>query len=128
MILAPAWTCDAALAALFTPARPEVGRYDVCTTPDSLATVVAQAGADGLHFGEVQALEPLDAFGAAGPYNRAALARLYGGTRVRVARGWARHGDRFESITLLSPYPDHALRRLHAGTMAIRMVLKRGGL
>ena len=50
-------------------------------------------------------LEPLDAFGAAGPYNRAALARLYAGKRVRVARGWIERGDRFESVTLLSPYP-----------------------
>ena len=54
----------------------------------------------------IEALEALDAFGAAGTYDRPALARLYGGTRVQVARGWTTTGGRFESITLLSPYPD----------------------
>jgi hypothetical protein len=67
----------------------------------------------------VEALNPLDAFGAAGSYNRGALARLYGGSRVRVARGWAQRGDRFESVTLLSPYPDPSLTSLRPGTMAI---------
>ena len=128
MILAPQWTCGAALTALFTPARPEIGRYDVCTTAEPLAEAVASGAADGLQFGELQALEPLAAFGAAGPYNRAALARLYGGSRVRVARGWAERADRFESVTLLSPYPDPSLVRLLPGTMAIRWTLDRRGL
>ena len=126
MILAPQWTCHAALAALFTPARPEVGRYDVCTTADPLTASVAQGASDGVHFGDVQALEPFAAFGAAGPYNRTTLARLYGGTRVQVARGWAEYDDRFESVTLISPYPDPSLVRLSPGTMAIRWTMDRG--
>ena len=126
MILGSLWTCDPALAALFTPARPEVGRYEVCTTADPLAATVEQSAAEGVHFVDVQTLEAFEAFGAAGPYNRTALARLYGGTRVRVARGWAQRDDRFESVTLLSPYPNPSLRRLYPGTMAIRWTLDRG--
>ena len=57
--------------------------------------------------------------GAAGPYDRARLARLYGGTRVRVVRGWAETAGHFESVTLLSPYPDPDLTRLQPGTMVI---------
>jgi hypothetical protein len=104
--------CDPALAALFTPPRPELGRYEVCTSPAPLA-------------GEAEALEPLDAFGAAGTYDRAALQRLYGGARVRVQRSWTATVDQFVSTTKLSPYPDAALRRLNPGTLEIRWRLPR---
>lgn len=82
--------------------------------------MVAAQSADQPHYGPSEMLDPLDAFGAAGSYNRAALARLYAGKRVRVARGWMEYADRFESITLLSPYPDATLTRLLPGTMIIR--------
>jgi|SRR5438046_707565 len=109
-------SCDPALTALFTPPRPSLGRYEVCTTTDPLAKVAA----GGPRYGPIEPLEPLDAFGAAGSYSRAALARLYAGRRVRVARGWIAYADRFESVTLLSPYPDATLTRLLPGTMVIR--------
>jgi hypothetical protein len=105
--------CDPALAALFTPARPEVGRYEVCTSAAPLE-------------GDVDSLEPLDAFGAAGSYDRAALQRLYGGTRVRVQRSWTATADEFVSTTRLSPYPDASLTHLQPGTMEIRFILTRG--
>jgi hypothetical protein len=114
----PALSCDPALAALFTPARPQLGRYEVCTTPDAL-TAVAQPG------WSVEAMAPLDAFGAGGSYDRAALARLYGGQRAAVARGWLEEGNRFESITLISPYPDRTFMRLVPGTLMIRHVIIR---
>jgi hypothetical protein len=41
---------------------------------------------------------------------------------VQVARGWTRAGDRFESITRLSPYPDASLTRLLPGTLEIRFI------
>ena len=107
-------TCDPVLAWLFTPLRPHVGRYEVCTTPVPLE----EAGAE--------ALEALDAFGAAGAYDRARLARLYGGTRVRVARSWSRNGQEFVSITRLSPYPDASLTHLEPGTLEIRFIVSRG--
>ena len=97
--------CDPSLTTLFTPRHPELGRYEVCTTSDS----IEQALAEGKPAAPRDAIEPreaLDAFGTAGTYNRAALARLYGGTRVRVARRWQQRGDQFVSETLLSPYPD----------------------
>ena len=109
-------SCDPVLTALFTPLRPSVGRYEVCTTTDPLVEVAA----GGPHYGPTELLEPFDAFGAAGSYNRAALALLYAGKRVRVVRGWTEYPDRFESVTLLSPYPDATLTRLLPGTMVIK--------
>jgi hypothetical protein len=108
----PSYVCDAALTALFTPLRPELGRYEVCTTDGPLA-------------GEAESLEALDAFGAAGPYDRAALQRLYGGTRVRVQRSWRATPGEFVSLTRLSPYPDPSLTRLLPGTMEIRFTMRR---
>jgi hypothetical protein len=122
------WVCDPALAALFTPARPDAGRYEVCTNAADLDSVMVDLAAEGIHLAPAELLNPVDAFGASGAYNRAALARLYGGRRVRVARGWAQRSKRFESVTLLSPYPDSTLTTLQPGTMAIRLTLERRGL
>src|SRR5262245_2764328 len=105
--------CDPVLAALFTPMRPHVGRYEVCTSP----TPLDERGSE--------ALEALDAFGTAGTYDRARLARLYGGTRVRVARSWTENGSDIISITRLSPYPDATLSRLVPGTLEIRFTVSR---
>ena len=116
LLFATLLSCDPALTALFTPPRPSVGRYEVCTTTEPSVDIAAR----GPHFGPIELLEPSDAFGAAGSYDRAALARLYRGKRLRVARGWSENGERFESITLLSPYPDATLTRLVPGTMVIR--------
>ena len=112
--------CDPAFAALFTPERPVLGRYEACTDPRPLAEV---APSDWM----VEALEPADAFGGAGAYDHAALARLYGGTRPRVARGWSESGDRFEAVTLISPYPNAAVTKLEPGTLIIRWICDRGG-
>jgi hypothetical protein len=116
--------CDPLLGALFTPPRPELGHYEVCTTPAGLESAAAETGTRGQEV-RIEALEALDAFGAAGPYNRAALAQLYGGTRVRVVRRWQQRGNQFTSETLLSPYPDATLTRLNSGTMVIRFTLDR---
>jgi hypothetical protein len=107
------YACEPALTALFTPRQPLMGRYEVCTAREPL-------GAD-----QGEALEALDAFGTAGGYKRSALARLYGGARVRVVRHWTASGDRFESVTRLSPYPDASLTRLWPGTMEIRFTIQR---
>jgi hypothetical protein len=107
------YACDPALTALFTPRQPLMGRYEVCTAREPLGT------------DEGEALEALDAFGTAGEYRRSALARLYGGVRVRVVRQWTASGGRFESVTRLSPYPDASLTRLWPGTMEIRFTIQR---
>jgi hypothetical protein len=113
-------SCNPALTALFTPAQRGPGRYEVCTTTETIEHVVASGPADDIHFGDIEALESLDAFGKAGPYNRSRLARLYGGTRVMVVHGWGASAAGFRSVTLLSPYPDPSLTRLLPGTMSIR--------
>src|SRR3954465_4036603 len=82
-------SCDPALVALFTPPPPRRGRYEVGAPEVPLEPVGG---------GPVEALEALDAFGAAGTYDRPKLSRLYGGTRVPVPRGWTRTGNRFASI------------------------------
>ena len=114
-----AYACDPVLTALFTPASPRLGTYEVCTTTDPIDTVSGGA--------PIETLEALDAFGAAGPYKRPALARLYAGTRVRVVRRWRERPGSFESETLLSPYPDASLTRLATGTMVIRWTLNAAG-
>ena len=112
--------CDPALAALFTPRQPQLGRYEVCTTSDPLeVTAGALAKADW----KLETMAPLDAFGAAGSYDKSALARLYGGRRASVAHGWIQENGHFESLTLISPYPDGSLSRLIPGTLIIRLII-----
>jgi hypothetical protein len=105
--------CDPDLATLWTPRHPQLGRYEVCTTSRALTEVADPSW-------KVEPVAPLDAFGDAGSYNKAAVARLYGGRRPTVARGWVAENGRFVSITLVSPYPDRQLRALEPGTLVIR--------
>lgn len=112
--------CDPALTGLFTPRHPDIGQYEVCTSPEPLAALTYA----GWTIDAAENVEPLDAFGTGGSYDRSALARLYGGTRARVARGWIQEGDRFESVTLISPFPDATLTRLLPGTMVIRFTMQ----
>jgi hypothetical protein len=112
----PAGACDPAFTRLFTPPHPQLGRYDVCTTGEPIAAVARPGW-------RIEAAPPLDAFGTAGAYDRAALVRLYGGRPVRVARGWRETEAGFESLTLVSPYPDPSFTRLESGTLIIRLIL-----
>ena len=120
MIAHMALACDPLFTRLFTPPHPQLGQYEVCTTPEAIEQIVAEGGpGSGVHYAEIEALLPAEALGAAGPYNRSAVARLYGARHASVARGWRQVGDRFESVTLVSPYPDASLTRLERGTMVI---------
>jgi hypothetical protein len=112
--------CDPGLAVLFAPPRPVMGRYEVCATSSTIEDVVAAGGA---HYGDVEAAGPLDAFGSGGTYDRAAVSRLYGGTRAKVVHGWREDSDQFISTTLISPYPDATLQHLINGTMEIRWTI-----
>ena len=105
--------CDPDLAALWTPRHPQLGRYEVCTTSRPLTEVADPSW-------KVETMAPLDAFGDAGSFNKAAVARLYGGQRPTVAHGWVEENGRFVSITLVSPYPNRELRALDPGTLVIR--------
>jgi hypothetical protein len=67
---------------------------------------------------------PADAFGRSGRFDRAKLARLYGGRRVTTVRGpRAVDGRVAESWLLVSPYPDPSLQRLEAGTLILVLTL-----
>jgi hypothetical protein len=112
----PACRADPVLTRLFTPAHPQLGRYEVCTTPQPIADVVPRGWT-------VAARSALDAFGAIGSFDKAALARLYGGRRANVARGWFEDREGFESVTLVSPYPDASLTRLETGTLIVRFII-----
>lgn len=119
LMISQAWQCSPALAALFAPARPLTGRYEVCSAAYAITDAVADATRDGYRFGTIDAVEPLDALGAGGAYDRFAVARLYRGRRARVTHGWRQEPDGFRSITLISPYPDASLTHLMNGTMRI---------
>src|SRR6266550_3211247 len=60
-------TCSADLAALFTPPKPVLGHYEVCVAAEPIEQVAADAA---IHFGPIDSVEPLEAFGAAGRYDR----------------------------------------------------------
>jgi hypothetical protein len=126
---APPSGCDAALAAQLTPARPLAGRYDACTTPEELEDALrAEARDRGVHAGRIADVDPLDAFGVAGPYDRSALSRLFGGRRARVAHGWSQHDGELTSVTYVSPYPNRSFTALVPGTLIIRYTLETRGL
>ena len=112
-----ALVCDPAYLRLFTPTRPTLGRYEVCVLEDSKP--------EGYKYADPERVEPLDAFGTAGAYNRATLVQLFGGRRVTVVRGWRESPGRFESVTLLSPYPNPVLTHLEPGTLMIRWIIDR---
>lgn len=112
-------TCDPIPSGLFTPLQPQLGRYEVCATAESLSVVAKQWALDW----KIETLDPLDAFGGAGAYDRSAVARLYGGRRAIVARGWLEQNGRFEALTLISPHPDAQVRELRPGTLIIRYLV-----
>ena len=122
----PAWRAAPDFLELFAPAGPRAAAYRVFTSDAGFDTVLRQLAADPSLARTpggwtVQALAPADAFGLAGRYDRIALARLYGSARARVARGVRRERGAAEAWTLISPYPDPALRRLERGTLLLRM-------
>ena len=115
---APARDCDERWARLFAPLRPQLGEYRVCADPLPLARIVPTGW-------PIEATGALDAFGAAGGYDRARLSRLYGGVRPSVARGSVEHPNALESLTLISPHPDPTLSQLVPGTLVISHLVPR---
>jgi hypothetical protein len=110
---------DSRLVRLFTPLDPQLGRYEVCTAGEPVEVLAPREW-------QRRQESPLDALGSAGTYNRSVVRRLYGSGSATVARGWRKQGDTFESITMISPYPDAGLRRLLPGTLVIRFVMHGG--
>jgi len=110
---------------LFAPAGTRGTAYRIFVSPDDLDTTLRRLEADDSLVRTPGAWQPrptlpLDAFGRAGRYDRSAVARVYGARQPGVARGARTENGRVvESWTLIAPYPDPALRELHAGTLLI---------
>ncbi|HEX7487143.1 MAG TPA: hypothetical protein VF332_13400 [Vicinamibacterales bacterium] len=119
------------LGRIFTPRHVPDGAYDVKVLKEGIEgamRLVMEALAPEARPGEpsgtwqVQHLDPLEAFGTAGVYDRSKVARLYAGRRVSVVRGPVeRDGRVVAAVTLISPYPDPTLSRLEPGTLAIML-------
>jgi hypothetical protein len=61
---------------------------------------------------------PNEVFDGAALFDRARLARLYGGQPVRVARGpIVENGRVTATVLLVSPYPEADLQHLNHGTL-----------
>jgi hypothetical protein len=123
---------DAALTRMFTPRAAPQGTYRVYVTTvrieqllDAFRAVASSSAVEGAW--AIQQMDPLDAYGEAGVYDRAKVARLYVGVRARVARGpIIEQGRTVASITLVSPYPDGSLTRLEPGTLIIEFRIPPG--
>jgi hypothetical protein len=121
---------DSRYVHLFTPPRLPPGTYRTWVSAEPLDTVLAAVRRDRSLGGapgsfDPQPVQPREAFGQSGGYNRWKLALLYGGTRARVARGpRTENGQVTEAWTLISPYPDPELERLEQGTLLIVLHLR----
>lgn len=118
------------LRALFAPADAEPVRYEAFVSDESVDALAPRMRTPGVAWPEgawtVERQQPLDAFGADGRYDRYRLARVFGGTRPRVARGPVldpRSGRAIGSVTMISPYPNPALTSLVPGTLTILVYL-----
>ena len=119
------WRSAPEYVRLFTPLRAHTGSYRAYVSPSDVSDVIRQLENDPLLLHPPGAWTPTallssEAFGLSGSYDRAKLARLYGGRRALVARGPRGGGGRpTEAWTLISPYPDRNLERLEPGTLLI---------
>ena len=111
----------AEMTRLFTPAAAPSGLYTAHRLPEPIEAVAARLRTmAGVPEGwTLESLAPIDAFGSDAPYDRARLARLYGASRPRVARGALPLDGCRAAVTLVSPYPDVTLSTLDPGTLAI---------
>ena len=99
-----------------------MGIYEVAVS-DALIDQVAAAfarlpGADPDAW-KITSAGLTDAFGTEGPYDRARLARLINGGRIRMARGSVSLNGETVAYTLVTPVPDPSLSTLGGGTMIL---------
>lgn len=122
-VFAPEATCSAELARLFAPA-PVAGAaavYSVCRSADPLDDIRPQNW-------RIERESASDAFAGAAPEVQRALGLLYGGTRLRVARGFLEvdgfnrdhDGRTFDAFVLIEPAPAETLDRTLPGTLIIQ--------
>ncbi len=128
----PPGTASPALARLFTPRHAPAGAFELTVLDAGIERarqeVLRAAGqvAGSADLPPVHKIDPLDAFGEAGSFDRTTVARLYTGRRARVVRIPIERGGRtIAAVTLVSPYPDATLSHLEEGTMVIVLHLGR---
>lgn len=124
------WREAPELARMFTPRHVPAGSYHAYVSDLPLDAALAQIQRDPTLSAwpdawQIDSLSPGEAFGQGASYDRWGVARLYGGTPARVARGPRMDaGQTVEAWTLMSPYPDAALKRLEPGTLLIVLKLR----
>lgn len=111
-------------AALFAPPA-RAARFRFARTPDSIDTVARfyreRFPSSDPRSWTIQRIAATEVFDGAALFDRARLARLYGGRPPRVSRGpVTRGGAVVEVILLVSPYPEPDLRHLNPGTLIMR--------
>jgi hypothetical protein len=108
------------------PARANL--FSFATTDEPLDRVVQYyrerwPAADARSW-QVHTSGPLDVFDGAALFDRARLAKLYGGKVARVARGpIVQNGRVTHTVLLVSPYPDAQLRFLKTGTLVMTVLV-----
>jgi hypothetical protein len=115
---------DRAYRELLTPSSSPPGTFAVYRSALDLASLTARLSALDAHPAagawEVQKTDVFDAFGSEGPYDKGRLARLFGGSSPRAARGSLLMPYGRVAVALISPYPDLALTSLlRQGTLVI---------
>jgi hypothetical protein len=114
---------DEGLRLAFTPATFAAGSFAVHRSAEAIARLAARlraldpAPAPGAW--QVERAGVFDAFGGEGPYEKARLARLFGGSSPAVARGTLVTTGGRRAFTLIAPCPDASLSTLRQGTMVI---------
>jgi hypothetical protein len=114
------WRAAPEYLPLAAPAGERRGAYRTYVSALGIDEVLRQLGTGW----PAKPVSPFDAFGPAGRYDRFKLARLYGSSQPRVARGPRPSADVVtEAWTLISPYPEPAMARLQPGTLLIVLSL-----
>ena len=111
---------------LFAPAGARAASYRIVRSPRDLADDAATARGGRVRWcahlapGRPGPTLPLDAFGLAGSVRPVGDGPHLRRPQPQVARGARMENGRVvESWTLISPYPDPALRRLETGTLLV---------
>ena len=114
---------DRAYRELFTPSSSPSSTFAVYRSADELTSLAARLRALDTHPApgawEAEKTGVFDAFGAEGPYDKGRLARLFGGSSPRAARGSLVMPPARVAVALISPYPDLAITSLQQGTLVI---------
>jgi hypothetical protein len=114
---------DDRLRLAFTPATFAAGSFAVHRSAEEIGRLAARlraldsAPAPGAW--QVERAGVFDAFGGEGSYDKARLARLFGGSSPSVARGTLVTATGRRAFTLISPCPDASLSSLRPGTMVV---------